>query len=96
MATPPGVDPDDYRRLAVDAANRAIGILAAKARGDDADLEMLFASFEGDNGAIASGFIWAAEMLLVQLRVATGLDTEVLLRQIALDVERTFPPQQSQ
>lgn len=93
MAAPFDTDPLEYRRLAIDATNPTLGILAAKARGSDADMESLFASFEDDFATMASGFLFGSEVLLANLRSVTGLDAEELLHEIALTVELRFPPE---
>jgi hypothetical protein len=77
------------RQVYIDATNGALGVLAAKERGDDAAVAALVASF--DDATLASGSLIAAELLLSWAATATGVAPLDLIGELALQVEARFP-----
>lgn len=76
----------EARREMVDAAQRAAGVLAARARGDHAGASELMASFP-DATTLAGGSMLVAELALGLYERESGNDRETCLRELALRLE---------
>lgn len=91
--THPQDDPDAPLgpSVMVESAQRAVGVLAARRRGDAEGAETLLAAFPND-GARAFGFFLVSELTMNLLQEATGADSEALCRDLSLSIAGTFAP----
>ncbi|GGR54364.1 Fe-Mn family superoxide dismutase [Nocardioides luteus] len=76
----------DPRLEMVDAAQRAAGVLAARARGDFEDASSLMASFE-DSMTLAGGSMLLAELALGLYERESGISRDACLAELTVRLE---------
>lgn len=73
----------------VDAAQRASGVLAARARGDQAGAAGLMQTFSDDR-ELAAGALLVAELALKLYAAESGRDAEDCVRELNLTMEQAL------
>lgn len=76
---------EEPQRAMADAAQRAVGVLAARRRGDFAGAETLLADFP-DDSARAFGFFLVGELTLALLEASTGAPADELCQDLSLGI----------
>ena len=77
------------QQIMVEAAQRAVGVLAARRRGDASGAQALMDSFPND-GARAFGFLLVSELTLVLLEKSTGEPAVQLCQDLSLNIAGSF------
>lgn len=72
-----------------DATQLALGVVAARHRGDPEGAQQLLREF-GSDGAAATGFLLVAELALALVRSQTGQTAEELVQELSLLVGTTL------
>ena len=70
----------------VEAAQLAVGVLAARARDDMTDAEALLAAFPSADARVL-GFLLVSELALALLGASSDTPRDELCRRLALDIE---------